>query len=173
MMLFVNAITLEDVECTNLGYWVGDHESAFEILTKLVAEGWVLTEATIMDGSDRMAVPTEVFDGQPIQVHIQALQQQWQQILTNQPVLAAATGMQRLKEWYTQLDSYYETMLVHLEKMVFLLEFRRGRSLNRRNGALRKRLDDQYDTLLTTNRKMYRQTKIDSQKNRERLAKLA
>ncbi len=171
-MLFVDATSSEDIDCTNLGYWVDDHESAFEILTKLVADRWVLKNATVMDGHDRMAVPIDVFDGQPILVHIQALQQQWQQILTSQPSIPADSANQRLKGWYGQLDSYYEHMLTHLKKMVLLLEVRKVRSENRHNEPFKRRLNEKYDKLLTTNRKMYAQTKIDSQKNRERLSGL-
>lgn len=172
-MLFVNATTADDIDCTNLGYWVGDYESAFEILTKLVADQWMLKDATVMDGQDRMAVPVDVFDGQPILVHIQALQQQWQQILTSQPGPPADSAKQRLKGWYVQLDGYYDYMLTHLEKMVLLLEVRKIRSENRHNEPFKRRLNDQYDKLLATNRKMYAQTKIDSQANRERLSRLA
>ncbi len=172
MMLFLNATSQHDVECTNLGYWVKDHESAFEILTQLVADNWILQNATISDQYDRMVVPVEVFDGQPIQVHIQALQQQWQQILSNPPVQSANTDKQRLKDWYTQLDGYYESMLAHLEKMVLLLEIRKSRLAARRNEMTKHRLRDQYDLLLDNNRKMHKQTEVDRQKNRNRLTKL-
>jgi hypothetical protein len=171
MVLFLNGIS-GGVQCTNVGYWIKDHESAFELLTNLVADNWTLQEVTVVDGTDHMSVPVEVFDGQPIQVHIRALQREWQQLLSDHPVPENTLNKQQLKDWYTQLEAYYDDMLTYLGKMISILELRKARLTTQRNESLRLRLGQQYDLLLQTNRRMYKQTKGNRLKNKKRLNNL-
>ncbi|MCX6213625.1 hypothetical protein [Spirosoma sp.] len=176
MLLFVNGI-YEGVECEHVGYWINDHESAFELLTQLVSNNWVLQEATITDGLDRLRVPLEAIDGEPIQAHIQTLQHQWQLILNNTKssrINPSETLTQHhLKNLYLHLDVYYDNMLVHLRRMILSLETSKSLLLTGQvNESVRLLVNDQYDSLLKSNRRMYRQTKEDRQKNAIRLQKI-
>ncbi|GAB4044267.1 hypothetical protein [Spirosoma jeollabukense] len=168
MILFVNGIN-DGILCTDVGFWISNHESAFELLTQLVADDWILLEATVVDGADRLSVPVEAFDGQPIQVHIQALQQQWQLLLPSQPLPPSRLSDQQLKNWYIQLDAYYEDMLTHLGKMISLLEMRKTLLTSHSDEFIKTRLDRQYKAMLATNRRMFKQTKESRQKNKLRL----
>jgi len=171
MMLFINGIS-RGIQVTNLAYWVKNHESAFEILTGLVADKWMLEDATIVDGYDRMAVPIEAFDGQPIQVHIQALQKQWQYILSKQPLPSLNADRQQLIGWYKRLDAYYKDQITHLQKMMILLKLRQTKLAPMRNDHLKLRYDQQQNQLLESTQRMYKQTKLNRQKNRRRLNEL-
>ncbi|MCK8490913.1 hypothetical protein M0L20_03555 [Spirosoma sp. RP8] len=168
MMLFING-TSRGIQCSNLGYWVKDYESAFETLTQLVAEQWTLQEATIVDEHNRMSIPVEAFDGQPIQVHIHTLQQQWNRILFAKPELLELSDEQWLKNHFTQLDTYYKDMLTHLEKMIVLYEIRKTKLNVMRDKDLRTRVRAQYDLLLEGNKRMYKQIRNSRQKNQIRL----
>ncbi len=149
-----------------------DYESAFEQLTQLVAGGWTLLKATITDGYDRITVPVEAFDGQPIQVHIHALQQQWNQILQVKPVLSGQVGKPQINDWYKQLDTYYDVLLTYLGKIIFLLEAKKSILVAKQDPERVARLSRQYTLLLDSNRRMYQQTASNREKNRQRLRQL-
>jgi hypothetical protein len=168
MILFVDGIS-DGISCTDIGFWISDHESAFELLTQLVADNWVLQEATIIDGPDRLSVPVEAFDGQPIRVHIRTLQRQWQLILSNQPLPPNTLTSQQLKQWHIQLDAYYEDMLTHLGKMISILEMKKTLLATHSDEYIRLRLGRVYKSMLATNRRMFKQTKVNRQKNRLRM----
>ncbi|ADB41193.1 hypothetical protein [Spirosoma linguale] len=176
MLLFVNGI-YEGVECDHVGYWINDYESAFELLTQLVSNNWILQEATITDGLDRLPVPLEAIDGQPMQAHIRTLQHQWQSILNTTKSIQANPSdiptQHHLKNWYLHLDAYYDGMLVHLRRMILSLETSKSLLLTGQvNESVRLLVNDQYDSLLKSNRRMYRQTKEERQKNTIRLQKI-
>lgn len=171
MMLFVDGIS-RGVHCTNVGYWVQDYESAFELLTQLVSDDWTLLQAAITDGYDRITVPVEAFDGQPIQVHIHALQQQWNQILSDKPVLSDQLGTPQFKNWYRQLDTYYDALLTYLGKMIFLIEAKKRKLITKRDPELVTRLSRQYALQLDHNRRMYQKTTESRRKNRQRLQEM-
>ena len=171
MMLFVDGIS-GGIHCTNVGYWIQDYESAFELLTQLVTDDWTLLEAVIADGYDRITVPVEAFDGQPIQIHIHALQQQWNQILSTKPVLTGQYDKQNVKDWYRQLDTYYDGLLIYLGKMIFLVETKKHKLTAKRDKELVQLLSNQYTVMLDRNRKMYQQTAESRRKNSQRLREL-
>lgn len=176
MLLFVNGI-YKGVKCAHVGYWISDYESAFELLTKLVTDNWALQEATIVDGRNRLEVPIKAIDGEPIQAHIRTLQRQWQFILNSRDStltdpLSVLTQNQ-LKNWYLHLDAYYVDMLDHLEKMITSLEKRKSLLLIiPSNESLRLLVNDQYDSLLKSNKRMYRKTRKDRQENIIRLQRI-
>lgn len=149
-----------------------DYESAFEQLTQLVTGDWTLLKATITDGYDRITVPVEAFDGQPIQVHIHALQQQWNQILQAKPVLSGQVGKPQIKDWYRQLDTYYDGLLNHLGKMIFLIETKKRRLMAKGDRELVIWLNRQFALQLDSNRRMYQQTASNREKIRQRLREL-
>ncbi|SOD97075.1 hypothetical protein [Spirosoma fluviale] len=177
MLLFINGI-YEGVECAHVGYWVDDYELAFELLTQLVTDNWILQEATIVDGQDRLDVPIKAIDGEPIQAHIRMLQRQWELILNNsgnndQTNSSIALRQQQFISWHLHLDAYYDDMLLHLEKMIVSLEKRKSLMLiSQSNESLRLLMNDQYDSLLKSNKRMYRKTKLNRQKNMIRLQQI-
>lgn len=92
MILFIDGVC-QEVPYTNLPYWQKDVETACEELTSLVAEGWTLERALLVDGHSRVELPVAVFDGQSFQKPIKRLQQQWQQILAKSPASAPRQPM--------------------------------------------------------------------------------
>lgn len=170
-MLFVNGIS-RGIYCNHVGYWVKDDESAFELLSQLVADEWTLEDAVITDGTHRVHVPVEAFDGQPILVHVRALQQEWNQLLVARPRPVNLNSRLHLKDWHLQLDTYYSLLLNHLGKMIFLLNARQHVLTTRYDQAMKLRLSRQFALLLHTNRRMYQQTEKYRQQNLLRLQTL-
>ena len=168
MLLFFDGIN-QGQQCTHVGHWVKNYESAFERLTELVAQEWLLQRAVIVDGYDRIRVPVEAFDGQPIEVHIRSLQREWQRILLARSATYEGLTKPQLRDWYHQLDAYYEDMLAHLEKMILLLELRKTRLEVKRSEAVRSRLTRQYNNLLSGHKRMHKQTKTSQRINRRRI----
>lgn len=171
MLLIVNGI-YRGVECPHVGYWINDYESAFELLTQLVTDNWILQDATIMDGLDRLVVPINAIDGEPILAHVRTLQRQWQLILTNSGQSAPSHTLtaQQFRNWHIHLDAYYDDMLQHLTKMIAMLEKKKSLLLARQSDeSLRSLANKQYNSLLKSNKRMYRKTQEDRKKNRMRL----
>ncbi|WP_157634855.1 hypothetical protein [Spirosoma panaciterrae] len=156
----------------NVTHWVQSYESAFERLTQLVANQWTLTTILLVDNGDCMYLPAEAFDGQPIQIHIETLQQEWTQLLSAKPCMQARSGELRLRDWYLQLDEYYADLLDHLKKMIVLLESRKVKVSMSRNERLKEALSRGCDYRLELNKKLFIQTQKDRQKNHQRLQKL-
>ena len=171
MILFFSGISRE-VQCNHVGYPINDYESAFELLTQLVADGWILQKAVIVDETGSMSVPLEAFDGQPIQEHIRSLQQQWQLILSPGPAPVNSPAKQRIKDWHVQMDAYYDNMISYLEKMILLIGIQQTRIAMYPNESVRIQMKNQYDRLLSNNRLMYKQAKKSRQQNDNRLNKL-
>lgn len=171
MMLFVDGVS-SGIECPNVGYWIEDYESAFELLTGLVADEWILRYAVIVDNGDALEVPLEAFDGQPIRIHIHALQQEWDRLLSEKPERSNQFSGLRLKNHFLRLDEYYVGLLKHLEKMIFLLEIDKNKIERKQDKELRLRLVNQFTLRLDINRRMYQHTKEDRQNNLLRLAML-
>lgn len=170
-MLFIDGIR-KGIQYENVNYWIQDYEAAFELLTQLVADHWTLEYAIIVDNGDCLAVPIEAFDGQPIGVHIHALQQEWNQALLVRPDRLSPFNQSRFKSWFLQLDAYYSNLLVHLEKMILSIETRKRKLATERNEKLKHFLSYSYDLRLQTNQRLYQQTKKDHQKNQQRLQEL-
>ncbi|GAB4035652.1 hypothetical protein [Spirosoma jeollabukense] len=171
MILFFSGISGE-VQCNHVGYPIANYESAFELLTQLVAEGWILQEAVIIDGTGRIAIPVEAFDGQPIQAHISALQQEWQLILAPQSVPGKPPVKQRMNDWHAQMELYYDNMIGYLEKMISLIGVQQARMATYPNESVRIHVKDQYEKLLTSSRYMHEQAKKSRERNGTRLNKL-
>ncbi|GAB4054335.1 hypothetical protein [Spirosoma litoris] len=168
MILFINGI-IYGIQCSHLGYSVPNHESAFELLTQLVADGWMVQEAVIVDRQERFKVPIEAFDGQPILAHISNLQQQWHQLLSQQPTPSYKPDNQELKGWYIQLENYYEQLIGHLETTILLAK---ARLVTYPDKSLRIQFQKQYNTFLASNRRMRDQTRKSRQLNSYQLKKL-
>lgn len=171
MMLVVNGI-IRGIQCPDIVFWVNDYESAFELLTQLVADQWTLRQATLIDGMERMPLPTEAFDGQAFRAPVKSLEQQWKQILSTQSTPSTALGKYRLKDWHCRLDVYYGQQLTQLQTTGLALREKLTRLVALQNPSLRLRLWDQYNRLLESNQRMLSQTVVNRQRNQDRLAKL-
>lgn len=171
MMLFVDGTNL-GILCRDVSFWVKNHEAAFDLLNQLVAEDWVLERATIIDGLDRISLPVQAFDGQSIAFHIATMQRQWQQILARQPMVVDPVDEENIISWLHQLNAYYDDMVIHLQKMVFLLEVRKANLGKRINDKYTPKLNQQIESLLEINKRMFKETKRYQQQNRKRLSKL-
>lgn len=171
MILFFSG-TSGEVQCMHVGYPISNYESAFELLTQLVADGWILQEAVIIDGTGRTNITVEAFDGQSIQEDIRALQQQWQLILSPQPGPDKPPVKQRIREWHAQMEVYYDNMISYLEKMISLIGVQQARMATCSNESVRIHVKDQYERLLTHSRYMHKQAKESRELNVTRLNKL-
>ena len=172
MMLFIDGI-YQGVTCTNLMYWKQDYESAFEELTDMVANGWVLEHVWLADGPSRVELPVSAFDGESLREPIQQLQQQWRDLLQDKPVPIAGPSNQRLIDWHHQLITYYQRQLTLLNTMILCLE--KGITnvaAKQRNPDLRLRVIRQYDFLLTTQKRLLKQTEGNHQRALNRLERL-
>jgi uncharacterized protein (UPF0262 family) len=175
MMLFVDGI-IQGVYHPNIGYLITSYEAAFEQLTQLVAEGWGLEYAIIIDEGNTITLPVEAFDGQPIEVHIATLQQQWAQLLREAPdktstrlASSRSSIRERLKDHLLSLDAYYARLLIHLEKMIFMLEVRKAKLARKHSETMRTKLSQQYDSLLGSNRRIYSSTLESRTRNAYRI----
>lgn len=171
MILFFSG-TSEGIQCMHVGYPITDYESAFELLTQLVADRWILEEAVIIDETSRMDIPLEAFDGQPIQEHIRSLQQQWQRILSPLPVPNKPPVKQRMKDWHVQMEVYYDNMISYLEKMMSLLNIQQARIAACPKESVRIHINDHYERLLNNSRYMHKQAKESRERNGTRLNNL-
>lgn len=171
MILFVDGIR-KGVHYENVNYWIQDYESAFELLTQLVTDHWTLEHALIVDNGECVVIPVEAFDGQPIKVHIGVLQQEWTQLLLTKPRMSKQSGPPGFRDWLLRLDTYYDHLLLYLEKMILWLESRKLKLATGRNEKLKRFLRTNYDLRLALNRKLYQQTKTNRQKNQQRLLEL-
>ncbi len=83
-MVFIDGFK-QGIWYENVGFWIKTYESAFEKLTQLVADKWSLSVAILVDKGECIHLPIEAFDGQPIQAQIEALEQEWTQLLEAKP----------------------------------------------------------------------------------------
>ncbi|GAB4029747.1 hypothetical protein [Spirosoma gilvum] len=171
MMLLVDGVK-NGIQYENVTHWIQDYESGFELLTKMVTDQWTLKAAILVDNGDCMCLPVEAFDGQPIGIHVQSLQQEWTQLLSTKPHLHREASEFWVKDWCLRLDGYYNGLLGHLEKMIFLLEIRKIKLLAHRNEIIKLLLTSNYDLRLEMNKKLYQQTQKARQKNQQRLLEL-
>ncbi|GAB4020184.1 hypothetical protein GCM10028808_60470 [Spirosoma migulaei] len=172
MLLFITA-TSEGIYYEEMCFSIIDYESAFDLLTQLVVEQWNLHQAVIIDNIERIELPVAAFDGQPVQVPMRALEQQWQQLLANSPASFRNGTELSPEEWYRQVEAYYDKMLLYLGQMILWLEMKQVKVSLIRDQELGHRLWVQYDSLLISNRRMFQQTKEKHSKNRQRLQALA
>lgn len=89
-------------------------EANFDFLSGLVAQGNTLVSACILEGANRTDLPLAAFDGAPLAKGIEALQQEWETILSRQNQRPQARPEERLRN--TQRVAYYEASIaVHLQ----------------------------------------------------------
>lgn len=169
-MLFIDGAQ-KGVEYKNVNYWIQDYESAFELLTQLTADCWTLEYAIIVDNGDCMSLPVEAFDGQPVQTHIHALEQEWIQLLSAKPRTLKKVGKCWWEDWLLQLDTYYEKLLGHLEKKISILEVKQLKLATQRDSELKLLMSRSYETSLELNKRMYDQITTDRNKKHQLLKK--
>lgn len=169
MMLFIDGIS-KGIYHENVGYYIQDYESAFDRLTQLVSDDWILEFAIIMDDGQGVTLPVEAFDGQPMLKDIRALQQQWNELLSVQPAQRASLPLQ--KDRYLQLDAYYGGLLAYLGKLIFLRRNRLSALQGSQNELLHSRLISQRQRLLDSTSYLYEQTVEHRYQNWQRLQAL-
>ena len=163
-MLLIDGIS-RGVRCENVSCVIQDYESAFELLTQLVIEDWILEYAVIVDNGDSIAIPVEAFDGQPIQVHIQALQQEWKQILSARPKPFNQLGNTQLNSHFRRSDTDSGCVLSsYLEKMIFLLGTGKRNVMKKRPEELRLHVSSRYVLRFETYKKIYQKAKKNWQR---------
>ncbi len=157
MMLFIEAIC-QGVTCTNLTYWEKDYESAFEELTNLVAEGFILQRALLVDGRSRIELPVAVFDGQSFLKPLRQLEQQWHELIRQRPAPMAAPTHERLIDWHEQLIVYYQQQLGLIQTMILYIERGLRHVTQMRNPEMRIRIQRQYVVLLANQKRLLQRT---------------
>ena len=171
MVLVIDAIC-QGVQCTNLTYLPKDYESAFEELTSLVAAGWTLKRAVLIDGNSRIELPVSVFDGESFRNPMQRLQEQWQQLLQDWPKPDLTPNAHRLKDWHCELIIYYQQQLNLLKVMIVYLEGALDKVGTKPKSDANFRLGKQYDSLLLSQKRLLVQTEAHYQRALTRLNQL-
>jgi hypothetical protein len=136
------------ISWTNFIFCTQSPEVAFDRLSAYVADGLVLINAWLIDGSVRLALPVEAFDGQPFGLPIKQLQQQWEHILGEKPDWITSMNRQRYKEWDRLLIAYYENQIGYFSKAIDRVEKAARISETLRYSPKRFRLTQQYETLV-------------------------
>lgn len=168
-MLFIDGIS-KGVYHENVGRYIQDYESAFDLLTQLASDGWTLEFAIVVDNGECITLPVEAFDGQPVLKHIKALEEQWDDLLRPKPARQASLFLG--KDWYLQLDTYYKDLRNHLTKLIFLRRRRLNILQDLPNGSLQSRSIIQHQQLLESALHLYQQTVEHQHRNWQRLQAL-
>jgi hypothetical protein len=171
MMLFIDGIH-GGIRYENVGYYVHSYESAFNLLTQLVVDDWLLEFALIVDNGDCMTLPVEAFDGQPTENHLLALEEQWNEALTAKPAPAQPICLCDLKDHYTQLDTYYGDLLAYLEKLISFQRTKLNELNSGQNRSSQSQLISHYQQLLENTLHYYNQTVGQQQQNWQRLQQI-
>jgi hypothetical protein len=157
---------------TNFVFCAQTPEVAFDHLSAYVADGLVLFNAWLIDGSVRQELPVEVFDGQPFGLPIEQLQQQWERILKVPFVWATPANQQRFKEWDRLLITYYEKQISHFSKAIERLERAAQKSAKLQISPKRVRLTQQYETMVQRYVQQLATIRMTYQKTIEHLQRL-
>jgi hypothetical protein len=168
MVLFVDG-TNRGITCRDISFWVPNHEVAFELLNELVRDEWILERATIVDNLDRISLPVQAFDGQPVRAHIATIEQQWQLILASRSSGKKYNSKASQMGWLKQLDGYYENLILYLQKSVMLIEGRKSRLGNQPPNQYTPRINAQLDRMLAWNKRLNRDTRRAQLMNRRRI----
>ncbi|RZK37676.1 MAG: hypothetical protein EOO61_08690 [Hymenobacter sp.] len=92
-------------------------EDSFDFLSRIVARGDTLVSAYILEDSNRTVLPVAAFDGLPLSIGIQALQQEWQSIL-REPQRFNPIYLEELIELLYRRLSICETSVAAHKRMV-------------------------------------------------------
>jgi len=87
MILFLTALDPQ-INQRNFSCQLSSIEEHFDFLNHLVSQGHTLLSAYIMEDTSRTDLPLAAFDGLPMSMGVQALEQDWRAIL-NKPCLPA------------------------------------------------------------------------------------
>ncbi|HEX9959225.1 MAG TPA: hypothetical protein VGA96_18285 [Fibrella sp.] len=124
-------------------------EANFDFLSSIVAQGNTLLTAYLVDENSRMDLPVAAFDGLPLSVGIDALQQEWQAILS-QPdpfTLAHREGiiqltrqridqLQRAIKTHERMAGWYSQWLQRTQEWTTVPESTRSRLIERYEAQL-------------------------------------
>ena len=89
-------------------------ETGFEFLSELVAQGYILLEAYLIEQGKFTSLPIEAFDGSPFQEPIEQLENQWTALL--ETVKTETIGISlRTNSIEAQKLAFYEKLVVALE----------------------------------------------------------
>ncbi|WP_128545182.1 hypothetical protein [Larkinella soli] len=81
MYLRFAALSAEE-EYLHGAFCMEEIELAMEILNLYVNEGHTLFQASLEESGKEIPLPLEAFDGQPIRIYMQQLQEEWNQVLS-------------------------------------------------------------------------------------------
>lgn len=88
-------------------------EANFDFLNCIVAQGHTLLSAHLMEGSNRTELPVIAFDGLPISKAIQALEHEWQAILSSLYTVHPIHQQELIELTLRRIDSYRIRIAAH------------------------------------------------------------
>lgn len=116
MTLYVTTLDLNntqrDFDCGLISV-----ETSFDFLNHIVARGYTLVNAYLLEESSRIALPVEAFDGLPTSEAIEALEREWQAVLANLP-LAQSLHRQEMIELTRRRVNGYALHIAAQERMI-------------------------------------------------------
>jgi len=128
-----------------------DLEVVLELLNGLQARGEKITSAYLWDQNQRLSLPLEAFDGQPMELALQALKQQWEQVLS-QPVASQPVEPSFREELLQKRLVYYQTRAHSFQQSNDALrELRQGVLDWFPRGQRKTKLLSRYERLITDN----------------------
>lgn len=95
-------------------------ESAFEVLTSIVATGDVLVSVDLIDHQHGLSLPTEAFDGEPIGPHLEKLEAEWTALLARPVSLQMV--YQLLADMATRIQENNQARIDRLELAIHQTE---------------------------------------------------
>ena len=88
-------------------------EASFDFLNHIVAHGHTLLRAYLVEDSIRTDLPIDAFDGLPMTLGIQALEDQWKVILSSKSSLSGSAHQELIELTRRRMDLYEGNIKVH------------------------------------------------------------
>ncbi|ARK13320.1 hypothetical protein [Fibrivirga algicola] len=130
-------------------------ENGLDFLSDLVAQGYILLKARILDENNFTQLPVEAFDGVPFSTALQQIEEEWKTIL-NEPVSRASVAhqahIQRVQQKLAQCDKLIASYKLTITRLTALVERAHNLAESRQRGSgfidHYKSIIDSYDTRL-------------------------
>lgn len=116
MVFFVTTIDNQGQE-RSFSYQIDQIETGLDVLSTLVAQGNTLVEVRLYEEGHSTTLPAEAFDGKPVSLALQELENQWHTLLS-EPILSSSANDKSHLDWAWQLVEFYELRVTHYELML-------------------------------------------------------
>lgn len=138
-------------------------EMALDVLSRIVGNGDKMLSVKVIDETNQIQLPPEAFDGQPMAEAIQALEEQWQDIL-QKPVQSKVVSQNLRIDVARQQLSMYDRKIHNFTHVVDHFELLRQQTEREfQYDPIKAKLLGRYDKMLAT----YRQYVARAEASRE------